>query len=117
MPAHLSEHFHRSEFACKCGCGFDTVDAELLQVLNRAREYWQAAVTVTSGCRCHTHNAAVGGAASSHHLIGRAADIAIKGVTSKKVVAWLDTEFQEKYGIGLYPRWVHIDTRKDHARW
>ncbi|EAS4214514.1 serine/threonine protein kinase, partial [Salmonella enterica] len=25
----ISKYFKRSEFACKCGCGQDTVDAEL----------------------------------------------------------------------------------------
>ena len=31
--AQLSQYFKRSEFACKCGCGFNVVDTELLDVL------------------------------------------------------------------------------------
>ena len=33
----LSENFSRHEFACKCGCGNDTVDAELIRVLQSVR--------------------------------------------------------------------------------
>lgn len=44
-------------------------------VLDPLRRAWGAPITVTSGYRCTRLNAAVGGAANSHHLRGMAADI------------------------------------------
>ena len=34
----MSKYFSRSEFSCNCGCGFDTVDFELIQMLDGLRE-------------------------------------------------------------------------------
>jgi hypothetical protein len=33
----LSAHFSRSEFACKCGCGFDDVKPDLIEALEALR--------------------------------------------------------------------------------
>jgi len=71
----LSEHFTTEEFACKCGCGFDTPVPELVQALELIRTLLDAPMTVTSGCRCLNHNAAIGGDAHSWHMVGQAADI------------------------------------------
>ena len=73
----LSEHFSREEMACKCGCGLDTVDAELLSLLEKIRAHFDRPITINSGCRCEAHNRAVGGSKNSQHLIGRAADIVV----------------------------------------
>ncbi len=56
----ISKNFKRSEFACKCGCGFDTVDAALIIVLQSIRDQFGALV-VNSDCRCDSHNKSVGG--------------------------------------------------------
>lgn len=44
-------------------------------VLDPLREAWGHPIMVTSGYRCPALNRAVGGAATSHHLYGQAADI------------------------------------------
>lgn len=44
-------------------------------VLDPLREAWGAPVIVTSGYRCRSLNAVVGGAKSSQHCTGQAADI------------------------------------------
>ena len=44
-------------------------------VLDPLRELWGAPIIVTSGYRCAALNKAVGGAASSQHVRGEAADI------------------------------------------
>lgn len=44
-------------------------------VLDPLREEWGAPIIVTSGYRCVRLNAAVGGARSSQHVTGQAADI------------------------------------------
>ena len=65
----ISKHFNRAEFACKDGCGFDTVDAELLAKLEEIREHFDQPVIINSACRCHDHNAVIGGTENSQHLI------------------------------------------------
>lgn len=113
----LSPHFRRAEFACSDGCGFDTVDAELLTVLERVRRYFDAPVVITSGCRCVAHNADIGGAENSQHVLGRAADIQVEGVDPEQVVRYLEQLYPHRLGIGLYPTWTHVDTRNGVARW
>lgn len=112
-----SVNFNRSEFACKCGCGFDTVDAELLEILEAVRQHFGKPVTINSACRCEKHNKAVGGEPTSQHLYGRAADFTVAGPSPAKVYQWLIAEYPDRYGIGVYPSWVHVDSRAGKARW
>lgn len=114
----ISTHFKRTEFACGCGCGFDTVDTELLSALERVREHFGKPVMVTSGCRCENHNESVGGSMRSQHLFGRAADIVVKDTHPVEVHTFIEQQFPDKYGLGLYGGWVHLDTRSgNRARW
>ncbi|MBP5498425.1 MAG: DUF882 domain-containing protein [Muribaculaceae bacterium] len=48
------------------------------KVLDPLRERWGAPIIVTSGYRCPSLNKAVGGAKSSQHMKGEAADIKAK---------------------------------------
>ena len=107
----ISKHFKRSEFACSCGCGFDTVDKETLEVLEDVRNHFAKPVVITSGCRCVEHNARVGGAPNSKHVEGRAADFRVHGIKAEDVYAYLDERYPYSLGLGLYPTWVHVDTR------
>lgn len=110
----LSEFFSRSEFACNCGCGFDTVDTKLLDVLVKVRDHFGRKMEITSGCRCSTWNKKQGGAPGSWHLVGRAADVKVEGVTPQLVA-----EAAAQYGatgIKTYASWTHIDTRSG-ASW
>lgn len=112
-----SRHFQRREFACSCGCGFDTIDAETLRVLEAVRKAFEAPVTITSGARCQAHNARVGGASDSQHLVGRAADIQVKGHAPDDVHSWIRQHFPQA-SLGLYDTFVHVDTRSGGpARW
>jgi len=123
----LTEHFKRAEFACKCGCGYDTADYELANVLEELRahfnqeipaEWGVVTVVINSACRCSKHNAEVGGEDHSQHLYGRAADIVVKHFTPKEVYDYLVEKYPDKYGVGLYETFVHIDTRTNGpARW
>lgn len=72
----LTEHFTLDEFKCPC-CG--KYDLPPLQHLAEQLELVRPDVgpmTISSGFRCRPHNANLGGAAHSFHLIGLAADIA-----------------------------------------
>lgn len=75
--ATLPRHFEPFEFACRCGCGAQSVSAALVLRLDAVREILGRRVFVTSGRRCAKHNAspAVGGSEQSRHLIGCAADV------------------------------------------
>ena len=114
----LANNFSRNEFACNCGCGFDTVDAELLKVLRGIRMFFRSEVIINSGCRCTKHNTSVGGSPQSMHLIGRAADITVAGFVAEEVQWYLTGMYMDKYGIGSYKSFTHVDTRSGgKARW
>jgi len=111
----LSEDFYRDEFACKGGCGFDTVDYALITFLQASRDHFDRVHTITSGARCEVHNKAVGGSENSQHLVGRAADYVVEGVPAE-----IAQEFAEQYdipGLGRYKDFTHADTRSGGARW
>jgi len=113
----ISEHFNRSEFACKCGCGFDTIDTETLKVLEEIRAHFNSPVKITSGCRCAAYNKKVGGKKHSQHLRGRAADIQVNGFSSDAVKLYAEFIMHRRGGIGRYNTFTHIDTRTGKARW
>ena len=113
----LSVHFARREFACACGCGFDTIDHATLEILEAVRSHFGQPVIVTSGARCPEYNARVGGASNSQHLYGRAADIQVRGVDPEAVHAWIDEHYPHA-SLGSYRTFTHIDTRSDGPkRW
>ena len=112
-----SKYFKRSEFACKCGCGFSSVDVELLAVLTDLREHFGKPTSLNCACRCASHNKAVGGAAGSKHLHGMAADVVVRDVSPNIVAAYLENKYPNTYGIGRYNTFTHIDVRSSKSRW
>ena len=112
----LNEYFKRSEFACKCGCGFNTVDTFLLHVCTLTREHFGLPLIVTSGCRCEKHNEAVGGRPGSKHRLGNAADIKIQGIEPQAIYNYIDCLYPDFLGLGLYATHVHVDSRTDKWR-
>ena len=112
----LNQYFTREEFACKCGCGFNTVDTELLKLLTAARAHFNKPITITSACRCEAHNERVGGSPNSLHKLGRAADIIVKDVDPADVAHFFDIEFDAP-GVGEYNTFTHVDSRTGRARW
>lgn len=84
----LSKNFSRSEFACRCGCGFDTPSPAIVRTVQTIRDEAGRAVTINSGCRCPRHNARQKNSVpDSAHITGEAADIYIEGWTNKKLGA------------------------------
>lgn len=114
----LTEHFNITEFHCKgsdCGCK-ETLHAPALSAhLQKIREHFGKPLYITSGYRCKTHNAAVGGAANSRHTKGQAADFYIPGVEPEEIAKY--AESIGILGIGLYDNFVHIDTREKKSFW
>lgn len=114
----IGDYFKREEFACNCGCGFDTVDFELIDLLEGLREYIRSPVIITSGCRCKEYNARVGGSQNSQHLLGRASDIVVNEVPPEIIQRYLKGKYHGRYGIGSYDNFTHVDTRTNGpARW
>jgi uncharacterized protein YcbK (DUF882 family) len=111
----ISKHFSRSELACKCGCGQDTVDVKLVAILEEVRGHFGEPTTITSGNRCEAYNASVGGATGSQHKLSRAADIKVENVAPATVYAYLDPGHLG--GLGSYPGFTHVDSRTGKARW
>lgn len=113
----ISPDFQRHEFACRCGCGFDTIDARTLEIVQAVRDHFGVPVTINSGCRCSSHNREIGGATHSQHLVGRAADIVVDGVAPDTVHTWIESHFPAA-SLGRYATFTHVDTRTDGpARW
>jgi uncharacterized protein YcbK (DUF882 family) len=131
----LSKNLSRHEFACKCGCGFDIVDYDLVRVLQSTADWFyvnsdrkkvaRVAITINSGCRCPAHNKNEGGSKSSRHMLGNAADFKLKyvGRDGKKtqinpdsVADYLDRKFPNQYGVGWYNGRTHFDVSSSGRR-
>ena len=113
----VSENFSREEFACPDGCGFSTVDVELLKLLEAIRKRFGKPVRITSGCRCQLYNTATPGAAyRSKHLQGIACDIVVSDTSPSEVYKFVDGHAPNKYGLKAYTTWTHVDVRQDKWR-
>ena len=77
-------------------------------------------VRVTSSYRSPSYNATVGGAPRSQHKLFTACDIQVDGATPHEVALVLK-EWRKlgrfRGGVGIYPTFVHIDTRGINATW
>jgi uncharacterized protein YcbK (DUF882 family) len=107
----LTDNFSRWEFACRCGCGFNTVDYELVTKLQEIRSRIAYPVTVTSGSRCVAHNTAVDGKPRSYHLVSKAADIQAPPMDPTALWNLIDGMFPLRYGLERYRTFVHFDVR------
>ena len=109
------KYFKPYEFFCKCSnanCVGKTsvhMSHELLVVADRMRERFGAPVTVTSGIRCPSHNAAVGGVSGSRHLSGKAMDFVIDGETAWMTTNWAATQPEIRYTYAITSTATHMD--------
>jgi len=91
-----------------------------LWVLDHLRASLGARITLTSIYRDDAYNRAVGGAAGSQHKQNRAIDFQISGVSptvAKNHLVALRKAGMFRGGIGIYPTFVHIDTRGTNVTW
>lgn len=113
----LTKNFNTNEFDChgKGCCNTTKIDSDLVDFLQRIRDYFDKPIIINSGYRCSTHNKKVGGSSRSQHLEGCACDIVVQGVKPAEVAKF--AESIGVLGIGLYDTFVHIDTRKVKSFW
>lgn len=106
-------YFERAEFACKCGRCCDGYPAEmdktLIRTADRMRSHFGVPVTVSSGLRCKTHNANVGGVANSRHLTGKAMDFRVAGKTAAAVLEFVQQQPEIRYAYAIDGSYVHMD--------
>lgn len=111
----LSKNFRLSEFVCREGKGEVYVDMKLVERLQKLRDKVGKPITIVSGYRSEDYNRKCGGAPKSQHLLGKAVDIHISGMSPKRV-AKLAEEIGFD-GIGIYSTFTHMDVRGYKARW
>jgi uncharacterized protein YcbK (DUF882 family) len=108
------QYFTRDEFECRCGCGTNLIDDDIITRLDVVRKRVGFAMTVTSGYRCPNYNKRVSTTGENGpHTTGRAADIRVSGDRAFRLVR---TAFEEGFtGIGVMQRggtdsrFVHLD--------
>jgi zinc D-Ala-D-Ala carboxypeptidase len=122
----LSQNFYRDEFRSKDAGGHIQVPNALMgnlqelvrHVLQPLREQWGGVLYVVSGYRTLAHNAEIGGAIHSAHLDARAADIRPTNPSEVRLLhalaldLYLAGDLAKMGGLGIYDRWIHLDTRK-----
>lgn len=117
----LTKNYARYEFQCPCGCGQQSVDIELAEKLQLLRDKVDRPLKITSGYRCITHNAAVGGSQNSKHRYGMAADWRTANRSINPVALGILAQAVGFGGIGIYwhsrGAFVHADTRSTKATW
>ena len=127
----LTKNLSRREFACECGCGFDTVDIDLAINLQRCVDHFAEGsdnvwILVTGPNRCKEHNEKVQKeyndnyvtySSKTQHMYARAADFKLfyrdtgKQINPDRVAEYLNDCYKSKHGIGQYSNRTHYDTR------
>lgn len=121
----LTNNFSLKEFECNCGCSMPSFVKDnvlkLVEDLQVIREKIDKPIKITNAYRCKSHNAKVGGAKNSQHLLGKAADLQVKDVKPKEVAdlveSLMKSELINKGGVGRYSSFTHVDIRGTNARW
>lgn len=116
----MSRYFTAKEFASRDGSESpypETVVPQLYDLLDEIREAFGKPVLVNCGYRSPAHNQKVGGAKSSYHVLGMAADIRPKNLSDLPALQELADKMNPCGGVGFYDTFVHVDVRPVRARW
>ena len=122
----LSEHFSWAEANCKDGT---PVPIELhnnaIEVANQIEVLRFALggipIHVNSWYRTKEYNKSIGGAKQSQHLLAKATDIWVTGLTPVTIYTLIEALIRlgkmKQGGLGLYNTFCHYDIRGDISRW
>lgn len=111
----LTQHFKAEEFRCKDGEQEFLWAPELLGLLETIRNHFDAPVIINSGYRTPSWNTRVNGRPNSYHCKGMAADIVVKGHSSKDVAEYANS-IMKQGGVIRYTNFTHIDVREERYR-
>jgi uncharacterized protein YcbK (DUF882 family) len=117
----LTENFLWEEIVCACGQCIRITPAVFTHMarLQAMRIELAAPIHVNSGYRCPKHNAAVGGAPQSWHMMF-ATDVRPSDGSPYKLKLMYRMALQLGFGgIGLYENkgFIHLDMRPGESRW
>lgn len=121
----LTKNFSLSEFDCRDGSKmppevFNNV-LLLVKELQVLRDYIGKSITINSGYRSPNYNRSIGGASRSQHLLGKAADIRVNGISPRELRGIIEELIKDGRlnfkGIGAYTNFTHVDIRERRARW
>ena len=112
--------FTVSDFQQKDGASDKVlIDCNLAVLLQCIENHFGKQITINSAYRTPSYNKRVGGATTSYHTKGQAADISISGVSLDNIARYADYKLGQKGGVGVYhgSSFVHVDTRGYSSYW
>ena len=122
----MTKNFSKSEFDCSDGSDMNiAIYHNMVKVANQLqilRNYIGKPITINSGYRSEEYNASIKGSSKkSQHVMGRAADIVVKGMKPLEVHTTIELLIDKgdmlQGGLGLYKGFVHYDIRGIKVRW
>ena len=123
----MTKNFSKEEFDCSDGSEMNiAIYHNMVKVANQLqilRNYIGKPITVNSAYRSQEYNASIGGAKNSQHIMGRAADIVVKGMSPLAVHTTIELLIEKgdmlQGGLGLYEKkgFVHYDIRGTNTQW
>ena len=124
----MTKNFSKEEFDCNDGSEMNiAIYHNMVKVANQLqilRNYIGKPITINSGYRSEEYNASIKGSSKkSQHVMGRAADIVVKGMSPLAVHTTIELLIEKgdmlQGGLGLYEKkgFVHYDIRGTKARW
>lgn len=121
----MTENFNIMEFASRDGADFpqEVIENlyELAKNLEVIRAFYNKPIKVNSGYRSPSHNKKVSGSIRSQHLLGKAGDLVIEGITPDELAKGIEVLIENgkisQGGIGIYNSFTHYDIRGTKARW
>lgn len=92
------------------------------RILDELRHVLQRPIVMTSVYRSPVYNAKIGGAKDSQHVQFNAIDFAVSGspvgpIQWAAALRGMRSKGMFKGGIGVYPTFVHVDTRGENVDW
>ena len=101
------KNFKLDEFKCKCGCELVDIHADMLDLLQEARDRL-GPIMINSAYRCPTYNAKVSSTGESGpHTTGKAIDIHVSDSQHRKLL--IDFFAPRVSGLGIAKTFIHID--------
>ena len=125
LNTQLSTNFKVSEFTSKGGEPYFRLSPALIECLQDVRNQLNAPLVINSGYRTVPYNSQVGGASSSYHLSGTAADVSKpSSVTMDKLATEIICHCRPLFkgygndiGLGLGVTYIHVDMRPSFGSW